>query len=93
MTAFVALVTPNQAFLAIDALACDGRERTPHNLVTKVFLLPSLRMAMVGTGLLDFMLEWLRVLEHRFVLADVESVDRHAQGALLELWRPSPRPW
>lgn len=88
MTAFVALVTPDQSFLAIDALACDGRERTPHNLVTKVFLLPSMRMAMFGTGLLDFMLEWFRVLQHRFVLADVESIDRYATGALQELWRP-----
>ena len=87
MTAFVALVTPEQAFLAIDALACDGPERSPHNLVTKLFPLPSMRMVMFGTGLLDFMLEWLRMLEHRFILADVETVDRYASDALRELWR------
>jgi hypothetical protein len=35
MTAFVALVTPDQAFLAVDSLACEARQKTPYNRVTK----------------------------------------------------------
>lgn len=88
MTAFVALVTPEQSFLAIDALASDVLHKTPRNLVTKVFLLPSMRLVMFGTGLLDFLLDWSRLLQHRFVLADVEVVDNYATEALRERWGP-----
>ena len=61
-------------------------DNVPYQFVDKVFLYPSRRMVMAGTGSADLLSQWDRTLRDRVLALDLHQIDRFAPDTLHGLW-------
>lgn len=85
MTALNILLEPHRVCIAMDTLV--ARHGQPWRFTSKIFPLPHLSGAMVGTGVLRFVMDWFVQLQTEVLAPDMLALDHHVPGALRLLAR------
>jgi hypothetical protein len=83
----VNFVIQDEAVLAAsDTLSVDYDTRELRTFTSKIHLLPHMRMAVMGTGINEFFLDWHRRLLQEAVPQDITGLDEWAPKALGQAW-------
>lgn len=76
----------DEGFEVLTDTLATTTDNVPYQFVDKVFLYPSRRMAMAGTGSADLVNAWDRTLRENVLALDLQQIDRFATGAIQNLW-------
>lgn len=85
MSSLIFFTDENQALVATDTLATtpDGE---PFKFLTKVFIVPHLKLMIAGTGAGGFSGRWLVQINEGMVVKGIENLNAHAPRVLAGLW-------
>ena len=84
-TALNALVRSDLITVVTDTLAVDINARTPTKFSSKVLFLPHLQGVICGTGSLNLLVDWFRIVEQQIVARDLPHAGRYAPELLRQL--------
>jgi hypothetical protein len=85
MSSLIFHTEERQVLVATDTLATspDGK---PLMFTTKAFIIPHLRMVVVGTGAGGFLGKWFVQINDRMVVRDIDNLDYHTPDCLSTIW-------
>jgi hypothetical protein len=86
MSSFIAYTDETQALVATDTLAThpDGR---PFKFATKAFIVPQLKLVMVGVGVAGFLGRWFIRISERLIVRGIDHLNYHTPAVLASLWQ------
>jgi len=86
MTALIYILQENQVCVAMDTLALSSDDGKPLLFTSKITHLPHLGGLICGTGVMDFVANWIAMVQTSIVAKDIEHLSKYTPDSLRVLW-------
>ncbi|OAB45990.1 hypothetical protein [Paenibacillus glacialis] len=91
MTALNFIFDSENVYIAMDTLSITVDEKKPFKFASKIFPLPHLRSVMCGTGNIDLILDWNKMINRNVISYDIDYLNILTTEALRNLNSQYPK--
>lgn len=87
MTALIYILQENQVCVAMDTLSLNSDDGKPLLFTSKIFPLPHLGGLICGTGIMNFIANWVAYVQTNIVAKDIDHLSIYTPDPLRGLWQ------
>ncbi|MDD5702128.1 MAG: hypothetical protein PHU23_08780 [Dehalococcoidales bacterium] len=87
MTSLIYILQEDQACVAMDTLSLTSDDGKPLVFTSKMFPMPHLNGLICGTGVLNFVSNWVENVRTKFVVKDMEHLSMFTVEPIRKLWQ------
>jgi hypothetical protein len=87
MTALIYILEEKQVCIAMDTLSLNSDDGKPLLFTSKIFPLPHLGGLICGTGIMNFIANWMAYVQTNIVAKDIEHLGIHTPDSIRILWK------
>ncbi len=87
MTALIYIFQENQVCIAMDTLSLSSDDGKPLYFTSKISPLPHLNGLICGTGVMNFIVNWVALVHTNIVAEDIEHLSIYTPDSLRKLWQ------